>query len=1077
MCARDRTASSRRTFLGALAAGGLSSLFSSGGAMAPETVGQQISYTDPIRSGSTATTRTVESPDGTLTVTLDASDGQPSYRVERDGEAVIVDSELGLEFADGSTFGSDATVVGSATDSVDLTWEPPWGRYSEIREHYRELAVTFEDERTVTVTIRVFEEGVGLRYTIHGEDDFEIVDERTTFAVAGDGQAAWYSDDPNKYEQRIRQTSIGNVGGANTPITMTLDGGPALSIHEADLTDYAAMRLTPVEGSSSGATLQSNLVTWPDGVTKVRAISPHVSPWRTVEIGDGVGDLIESNLVVNLAQESKIEDPSWIEPGKYMGIWWELHIGESTWHPGDRVGATTENARRYIDFCAEHDIPNLLAEGWNVGWSGGGVGGFDDQDFTQPTEHFDLQEILDYGDARGVSFVAHNETGAQAARYDQNMADVFSQYQEWGVPAVKNGYVDPPFHSGHKQQSQWAVNHYRRMIAAAAEHEVMIDTHEPIKPTGERRAWPNFMTREGVQGMEYQNFTGGLPANHSVLVAQTRMLAGPVDYTPGIFDLTDDGSNVNSTRARQLSHYPVLFSALQMVADLPQNYVDDDGEVYPEFQFIEDVPASWDDTHVVDAELGEYVSIARNSEGVWYVGTQSGEPRTLDLALDFLADEPYVAEIYGDAPETSLGSNPEAVAVEERTVSGGETITVELARGGGHAMRLVPAESDVPYCPSLSVDAPDRADVGTTTISGTTDADSVRIEAGEEVFEPAFEAGTFSVDVPITTGENTITVSVPKRNATERCSETTVIRGVDRLSDWSDPTGDDYGPGSYTYPGNHVFTEGSFDLTRVTIDRVGADYEIGVSIAGDLENPWHFEGGFSTQFLQVYVRDSATTGGSTTPAPGVGATLEVPYQQRILAQGEGGVTVETQDGEQVSTGRVGVEDGRIVVTVPADAVGELSGRDVAVVLLGYDGHADTNVRSVTSSASTWRFGGAAGEDAPNVIDLLTPPGTSNAEFLAHEEQSPTIPYRSIEGSTVADGPVVGDSPPSDIDGDGLLEDVDGDSNGTISDVFTYFENRDGDRIRSNPGQFDFDGDGQSGTAGDVFALYRKLFDF
>ncbi|WP_049994119.1 glycoside hydrolase family 97 catalytic domain-containing protein [Halapricum salinum] len=1076
MCAREaeRSPLRRRTFLGALAAAGGATLLPTAMATAPEEIGQQISHPDPITSGPTATTQTIQSPGGTLSVTLDADDGALSYRVERAGEPVIEDSELGLEFADGSTFGTDATVLGSATDSVDRTWEPPWGRYSEIRERYRELAVTVEDERTVTVTIRVFEEGVGLRYTIHGEDDFEIVDERTTFAVAGDGDAAWYNDDPNKYEQRIRETAISDVGGANTPITMALDDGPALSIHEADLTDYAAMRLAAV----GGTTFESTLVTWPDGVTKVRGTAPHVSPWRTVEVGDGVGDLIESNLVVNLAQESKIEDPSWVEPGKYMGIWWELHIGESTWHPGDRVGATTENAKQYIDFCAAHDIPNLLAEGWNVGWDPGGLAGFDDQDFTRPTEHFDLQEILDYGGSRGVSFVAHNETGAQAARYDENMADIFAQYNEWGIPAVKNGYVNPPFHNGQKQQSQWAVKHYRRMVATAAQNEVMINAHEPIKPTGERRTWPNFMTREGVQGMEYQNFTGGLPANHSVLVAQTRMLAGPVDYTPGIFDLTDDGSNVNSTRARQLSHYPVLFSGLQMVADLPKNYRDDDGEVYPEFEFIADVPASWDETRVVDTELGSYVSIARKREGVWYVGTQSGESRSLDLALDFLDDEAYVAEIYADAPETSLGSNPEAVAVEERTVSGGETITVELARGGGHAMRLVPAEGDVPYCPSLSVDAPQRADVGTTTISGTTDADSVRVEVGDSVFEPAVEDGQFSAAVPITAGENSITVSVPKRNADERCRETAVIQGVDRLADWSDSTGDDHGPGSYTYPGNHVFTAGSFDLTRVTIDRVGASYEIGVSIGGTLENPWQFEGGFSTQFLQVYVRDPARSGGTTDARAGVDAAFEAPYHRRILANGEHGVTVEAPDGEEIATGSTRVDTETIVLTVPADAVGPLSTSALAVLVLGYDGHTESNVRPVESEASTWRFGGAGSEDAPNVIDLMTPDGTSNAEALAHTDDQPaTIPYRTVGDATVEDGPIVGTNAPQDIDGDGHFEDIDGDGKATISDVFTYFERRDGDRIRSAPPQFDFDGDGQSGTAGDVFALYRELFDF
>jgi alpha-glucosidase len=1073
MCARDeeRSRLGRRTFLGALAAGGTAAFLSAPATATPEAVGQSIRYGEPLATGQTPDNWTVASPDGALEATLDATGNQLTYRVERAGEVVIEDSELGLELSDGTTFGTDPTVTGTATDRVDRTWEPPWGRYDEIRERYNEVAMSFDGDVPVTVTLRVFRDGVGFRYTIHGEGDFEIVDERTSFAIAADGDAVWYNDDPNKYEQRIEQSAIDDVGGANTPITMVTDTGTALSIHEADLTDYAAMRLSP-EGET---TFRTNLVTWPDGETKVRGAGTHVSPWRTVEIGDGVDDLIESNLVVNLAQESKIEDPSWIEPGKYMGIWWELHIGESTWHPGGRVGATTENAKRYIDFCAEHGIPNLLAEGWNVGWDPGGLAGFDDQDFTQPASHFDLQAVLSYGADRGISFVAHNETGAQAERYDENMAHVFSQYQEWDIPAVKNGYVNPPFHNGQKQQSQWAVNHYRRMVATAAQSEVQINTHEPIKPTGERRTWPNFMTREGVQGMEYQNFTGGLPANHSVLVAQTRMLAGPVDYTPGIFDLTDDGSNVNSTRARQLSHYPVLFSGLQMVADLPRNYVDDSGETLPEFKFIEDVPASWDETRVVDSELGEYVSIARRKGQIWYVGTQTGEARTLDLSLDFLDDGPHVAEIYADAPETSLRDNPEVVAIEERSVTAGGTIEVSMARGGGHAMRLVPADGDVPYCPSLSVDVPRRADVGSTTISGTTDAETVRIDTGEGVLEPPVEDGQFSAEIEVAAGGNTITVSVPKRNAEERCRETVSIAGVDRLAEWSDPTGDDHGPGTYTYPGNEVFVEGAFDLTRVTVDRVGSNYEIGVSIAGDLTNPWSFDGGFSTQFVQVYVRDPTVGEGSTTAAPGVGATLDRAYHYRILADGEHGVSVESHDGEEVATGTVEVEDGTIVITVPADAVSDLARSEVAVAMLGYDGHADSNVRGVEASASTWRFGGAAGEDATTVIDVLTPPETTNAETLGSADgHTATIPYRSTDDAGVS-GPVVADRPARDLDGDGRFEDVDGDGERTLGDVFTYFQRRDTDAIQDEPG-FDFDGDGESGTPQDVFALYRKVFD-
>jgi len=1054
--------SSRRTFLGALVAGGVASQLPSPAVARTDAVGQQITYEEPLTTGRTPDSWTVASPDGALSVTLDASDDQLRYRVERDGEAVIENSPLGLAFADGTTFGTDPTVTGTATDSVDRTWEPPWGRYSEIRERYNEVAMSFDGDRPVTVTVRAFPDGVGFRYTIHGDGDFEIVDERTAFDVAEDGRALWYHDDPNKYEHRIAQTPISEAGDANTPMTMTPDGGPALSIHEADLTDFAAMRLSP-DGDTR---FRANLVTWPDGTTKVRAGAPHVSPWRTVTVGDGVGDLIESNLIINLAQPSKIEDPSWIDPGKYVGIWWEIHIGESSWAPGDSVGATTANAKRYIDFCADHGIPNLLAEGWNVGW-GHGIEGFDDQDFLQSTEYFDLQEVLEYGAERGVRFVAHNETGAQAARYDEHMAAIFAQYNEWSIPAVKNGYVNPPFHNGQKQQSQWAVNHYRRMVATAAEHEIMVNPHEPIKPTGERRTWPNFMTREGVQGMEYQNFTGGLPADHSVHVAQTRMLAGPVDYTPGIFDLTDDGHNVNTTRARQLSHYPVLFSGLQMVADLPNNYTDDAGDLLPEFQFIEDVPASWDETRVVDAALGEYVSIARRKGHVWYVGTQTGQARTLELELDFLTDGPYVAEIYADAPETSLQDNPEAVAIEERPVAAGEAVEVSMANGGGHAMRLVPADADVPYCPRLSVSAPERADVGTTTITGTTGADSVRIETPDgETIQPVVEDDSFEVEVPITAGENTVVVSVPKRNASERCEEALSIVGVDLLAEWSDPVGDDHGPGEYTYPTRDVFNDGDFDLTGLTVHRQGSTYRFVASLATEPTNPWGFEGGFGKQFLQVYVRHPGDSAGSREPAPGVNATMAAPYQVRILADGENGVRVQDPTGKRLATGEVTADGSDIAIDVPADVIGELGDARLAVLLVGYDGTEDDFTRALGSECDDWVIGGADGENAPAVLDCITPRATSQTDALAYTaDQRATIPYRLLDESeraTVA----------TDLDGDGRYEDIDGDGRLTPRDTRAYARKH-LQSVRPDE-RFDFDGDGLAGTPTDLLALFEEL---
>jgi len=989
----------RRRFLATLAAAGTAAGFSTG-ASAHHPAEQHVQYTDPLTSGSSSLPRTVTSPDGSISVTIENTSDGLSYRVTHDGTPLVESSSLGLEFGDGSTFGTNATVTGSATDTVEETWSPPWGRFSEIREHYSELAVSFDGSVPVTVTVRVFDDGVGFRYTVHGSGDFTITSENTEFAIASDGQAWWINNNPNKYEQHINETAISSVDAANTPITMRTDSGKYLAIHESDLTDYAAMRVA----STDARTFQSDLVPWPDGQTKVEGTAPHVSPWRTLQIGARPGALIESNLIVNLAQEQKLADDSWIDPGKYMGIWWEIHIGKSSWVPGGNLGATTENIKHYMDFAGEHGIPNLLAEGWNVGWSGSGEGGFDDQDFTTAVDQLDLQEILDYGDQRGVRFVAHNETGAQARKYETQMETAYPFYQNNGIPAIKNGYVNPPVHEGYAQQSQWMVNHYRHMIRKAADNEIMINTHEPIKPTGERRTWPNFMTREGVRGLEYQNFVGGLPVEHEINVAFTRMLAGPVDYNPGIFDLTQDGYNVNTTRARQLGLYVIMFSGLQMVADLPENYVDDDGEVYPEFQFIKDVPVEWDETRVLDAAIGDYVTIARRNGGSWYVGTATAQDRDTELSLEFLeSDVEYRAEVYTDAPDCDLDSNPEAVEVRDPVVvTDQDTIDTSMVRGGGGAIRLVPTSGDVPYCPSLTVEAPSQVDTETVSLAGQTEADDVQIETpGGEVLEPTLDSdGSFSLDVSLASGENTFSVSVPKQNADERCSQSVTVTRLDAVVAWSDPEGDDAGPGEYTYPQNGVFADGDFDLTGLRVVDQGSSYEIRATLPIEPTNPWGLADGFSKQYLQVYVRDPDASGGTTTPAPGVNATMAAPYQSRVLVDGENGVRVEDVDGNQVATGSVSVEGADLVVSVPRDAVGDLSTAEIATLLLGYDGTSDDNTRTVGSSAGEWTFGGADGENAPQVLDLLTPDGMTNADALAYSaSQQASIPYLAVDGGS------------------------------------------------------------------------------
>lgn len=708
------------------------------------------------RQGASDEPYVVASPDGRLQIAVRVEStrtdltarGRPTYSVSYDGDQVIAESGLGLAFRDMPPLGRNMTVVDVDRTTIDDRWDPVWDATDEIRDHHRELRLMLEESGAMTrrleLVFRAFDDGLGFRYRLPEQQTFErfvITDERTEFRFTGDHTTWWMGPNYDSYQSLYDETPLSEVHGANTPVTMkatAVDGEPLyLSLHEANLHDYAGMTIRRL--ADHPPSFEADLVPLPDG-TKVKADAPHPTPWRTLTIGRSPGNLVESNLLVNLNPSNEIDDPDWIEPETYMGIWWEIHTGKSTWAPGPDLGATTENMKTYIDFASEHDIPMVLAEGWNEGWGTGNTtvdGAVGEatpipfsylysyrQDFTEATDRFDLEEIVAYGKERGVDFVAHAETAGHIDNFEDQMHEAFRLYQDLGIPALKTGYAyvsatDEYPLPEHHHHDQYMVNHYQRVVEAAADHEIMLNVHEPIKPTGKRRTWPNLMTGEGVRGMEFNAWSEGNPPGHTVTIPFTRMLAGPVDYTPGIFNITFnenypdafDGEDprVHTTLAHQLALYPILFSGLQMAADLPQHYEGEDA-----FEFIEHVPADWDDTTVIDAEIARYASIARRKNEEWYVGTATdAEARTVEILLDFLdADREYDAHIYRDAPATDVETNPTAVEIEHRLVTAADTIEAGLSGAGGHAMRLVPRDDDAEDGPRGPPDETPPADAG-----------------------------------------------------------------------------------------------------------------------------------------------------------------------------------------------------------------------------------------------------------------------------------------------------------------------------------------------------------------------------
>ncbi len=650
---------------------------------------------------------TVASPDGRNVVTVEMLDGHLVYILHRDGRSVLLPSRLGFAFRGAPSLAEGLRITGSERSSVDETWEQPWGEVARVRDHHNELSVAVvemsEPRRRFHVVFRAFDDGVAFRYELPEQPalaSFEIQDELTEFVFADNAKAWWIpSDRPrlDRSEMLYSESPVSVLDSVQTPLTLEdRDGGHFIVIHEAHLVDYPRMFLA---GQALESTkLVAALAPLAEGV-KARGRTPFQTPWRTIQLADRVEDLAPSVLGLNLNPPSVLEDVGWIKPMKYVGIWWGMHIGVMTWASGPLHGATTQNTRHYIDFASQNGFGGVLVEGWNTGWDGDWIANGSVFSFTQPYPDYDLSGLAVHARERGVDLIAHNETAGGLANYEEQMEEAFALYRSLGIRAIKSGYVVDTIPGGHSHYSQEMVRHHRKVLETAARYGIMMDVHEPVHDTGERRTYPNMMTREGARGQEYNAWSGdgGNPPEHETILFFTRLLSGPMDFTPGIFDIlrpdpdgrprAADAPRVRTTVAKQLALYVVLYSPFQMAADLPENY-----RGHPAFQFIRDVAVDWEQTRVLRGRIGDYVVVARQERGGgdWFVGAITDEEgRAFEIPLSFLSSgEAYVAEIYADASDAHWLHNPLAMTISQERVTASTTLTLRLAPGGGQAIRI-----------------------------------------------------------------------------------------------------------------------------------------------------------------------------------------------------------------------------------------------------------------------------------------------------------------------------------------------------------------------------------------------------
>ena len=663
----------------------------------------------------------VASPNTNIKVDFNLTEaGEPYYQVFFNNKTIIDSSFLGFEFKEAKPLKNNFKIIETKTNNFNETWQMSWGEQLDVVNNYNELKVELQESvapnRKLNIVFKIYDDGIGFRYELPEQEhikDVLITEENTQFNLTEDYKTFWIPGDWDIYEHlynttkfseidalqyanhvNLAQTSIPN-NAVNTPVTMVGNNGVHLSFHEAALVDYSGMTLSV---DKENLLMRSTLVGSDNQDYKVKQTVPFNTPWRTIQITDNAPDLIESKLIVNLNEPNKLGDVSWFKPMKYTGIWWEMHLGKSSWDMASgKHGATTENAKRFIDFSAKNNIKGVLVEGWNTGWEH--WIGFEDRegvfDFVTPYPDYDLNEVVRYGKEKGVDIIMHHETSAATETYTKQQDTAYALMQSLGIHSVKTGYVGKILPKGEYHHGQYMVNHYNNAVEKAAKYQVAINAHEPIKATGLRRTYPNTISREGLRGQEFNAWAsdGGNPPEHLPIVAFTRMLAGPIDYTPGIFNIKFDAykkeNQVNTTLAQQLALYVVIYSPIQMAADLVEHY-----EANPKaLQFIKDVGVDWKQTKVLNGEVGDYVTIAREEKetGNWFLGSITDEnARTLDLDFDFLAEgKSYTATIYKDGKEAHWNTSPTVLDIETITVDRNSKLTLQLAEGGGAAISLM----------------------------------------------------------------------------------------------------------------------------------------------------------------------------------------------------------------------------------------------------------------------------------------------------------------------------------------------------------------------------------------------------
>ncbi|WP_151089198.1 glycoside hydrolase family 97 protein [Hymenobacter baengnokdamensis] len=670
---------------------------------------------------------------GGVKLTFSLTAGRPGYAVTYDQKPVVTTSRLGIALEDGQGFAGPLVLTGSELKDVDETWQPVWGEVKSIRNHYQQLTVHLRQPaapgRRLDVVFRVFADGVGFRYEFPRQlalGNFVVSDELTEFALPADHQAFWIPGDydTNEYlythsrlsavDNSAQVRSSGEIAvraapdpqAVATPLMLKADNGLYLNIHEAAQVNYPAMQLHVDRASH---VLTARLV--PSAVGgKAFLHAPSRTPWRTLVISDKAPDILTSKLILNLNEPNKLPTTDWIKPMKFVGVWWEMQTGRSDWKyaasadtldpqgrliPTGRHGATTANVKRYIDFAAQHGIAGVLVEGWNVGWEDW-FGNWKENvfDFVTPYPDFNVPEISRYAASKGVKMIMHHETSGAATNYEQHLDTAYQFMNRYGYPAVKTGYVGRIIPRGEHHDGQWMSNHFVRVAEMAARHHVMVDMHESVRPTGLSRTYPNWMASEAGRGNEYNAFSTGSPPEHETIMPFTRFMGGPMDYTPGIFKLKNfepsGKRQVHTTLAKQLALYVVLYSPLQMAADLPENYE----QHLDAFQFIQDVPVDWDDTRVLAAEPGDYITTARKAKGKneWYLGSITDEQaRTQPVKLDFLTPgQRYEATIYADGKGADWQQNPTAYQITRQVITSKSALTLKLAPGGGAAVSFKP---------------------------------------------------------------------------------------------------------------------------------------------------------------------------------------------------------------------------------------------------------------------------------------------------------------------------------------------------------------------------------------------------